>query len=289
MGDRTGERWDAAARDPKLLKEMIDRMLEQTGRIEKRLTDAKTQLEAGKSPEEVVRMLREARAENLAGQFFQNWRERQRDDQGSQGPMFEKPPGGPGSALDPEQREELMKFIREVRPEFGAKLDAWQKDEPKAFRAVIGRLMMQGIDTFRERDHDKQLYELRKEDLRNSIFVVEKATEVLAMQTSNKALPENEQFNKAKAELRELMGKGYDSRVKVREYEADRLAKRLEETRAKIQETKDVREQMLDKSVAMLLERKRVMPQPGDGPQKPPGEPGGRRPQPGDGPGSGTK
>lgn len=285
MGERPGDRWDAAARDPKLLKDMIDRMLEQNGRIGRRLTDAKTKLDAGSSPEDVIRMLREARAENMAGQFFQNWRERQRDEQGPQGSMFEKPPGGPGSPFDPEQREELMKFIREVRPEFGAKLDKWQNDEPKAFRAVIGRLMIQGIDTFRERDHDKQLYELRKDDLRNSIYVVEKASEVIAMQASNKASTENEQFNKAKSELRDLMGKGYDSRVKVREYEAERLAKRLEETRARIQETKDVREQMLDKAVTQLLERKRVTPQPGDGPQKPPGEPGGRRPEAGAGPG----
>jgi len=283
-GDRWADRWDAAARDPKLLKDMIDRMLEQNGRIERRLTEAKTKLDAGSPPEDVIRMLREARAGNMAEQFFQNWRERQSDDQGSRGPMFEKPPGGPGSGLDPEQRAELMKFIREVRPEFGAKLDQWQKDEPRAFRAVIGHLFMQAMDTFRERGHDDRLYELRKEDLRASILIVEKATELRALQASNKAQPENEQFNAAKAELRELMGKGYDSRVKVREFEADRLAKRLEETRARIQETKDVREQMLDKAVQQLLERKRVTPQPGDGPPKP-GEAGGRRPEPGSGPG----
>lgn len=77
------------------------------------------------------------------------------------------------------------------------------------------------------------------------------------------------------------MGKGYDARVRVRQYEADRLAKRLEETRARIQETKDVREQLLDKAVQQVLERQRVSPQPGDEPQKAPGDPGNRRPEPG--------
>jgi hypothetical protein len=277
-----GDRLDAAARDPQQLKEMIDRMLEQNGRIERRLTDAKSKLEAGTPPEEVIRMLREARSGSMAEQFFQTWRERQGGDLSSQGPMFEKPPGG---GPDPEQREELLQFIREVRPEFGSRLEQWQKAEPKAFRAVVGHLMMQAIDTFRERDRDKQLYDLRREDLRASIFIVEKATEVRGMQAAGKGQPESEDFIKMKAELRDLMGKGYDARVKVREYEADKLAKRLEETRAKIQETKDVREQMLDKAVMQLLERKRVTPQPGDGPPRPPGEPGGRRPEPASGPG----
>ncbi|MGH7245142.1 MAG: hypothetical protein ACREJD_17135 [Phycisphaerales bacterium] len=272
-----------ASRDPKALGDMLDRMLEQNGRIERRLTDAKEKLDAGASPEEVFRMLREARAGDMAGQFFQNWRERQRDDQDAQGPMFEKQPGGHGGpgggggGPDPQQREELLKFIREVRPEFASKLEQWQKDEPKAFGAVIGHLFMQGVDTFRERDRDAKLYELRKEDLRASILIVEKSTELRRVQIESKGQPESQEFVKAKAELRDLMGKGYDSRVRVREYEAERLAKRLDETRARIQETKDVREQMLDKAVQQLLERKRPMPQPGDGP----GEPGGRRPEPG--------
>lgn len=285
MGDRPGDRLDAAARDPKQLNAIIDRMLEQNNRIERRLTEAKAKLEAGTPPEEVIRALREARAGNMADQFFQNWRERQGGDANSQGPMFEKPPGG---GPDAEQREELMRFIREVRPEFAARLERWQKDEPGAYRAVIGHLMMQAIDTFRERDRDKQLFELRKDDLRASIFIVEKAAEVraeqAASQSANKGQPESEQFIRAKAELRELMGKGYDSRVRVREYEAEKLARRLEETRARIQETKDVREQMLDRAVQQLLERKRVTPQPGDGPMKGPGEQGGRRAEPGAGP-----
>lgn len=279
-GDRPGDRWEAAARDPKLLKEMLERMLEQNNRIEKRLADAKAKLDDGAPPAEVIGMLREARAGTMAEQFFWNWRERQRDDQGAQGPMFEKQPGGPGGGFDPERRDELMQFIREVRPEFGAKLDQWQKEEPKAFRAVIGHLFMQAVDTFRERDRDQQLFELRKNDLRASILVVEKATEVRATQASSKGQPENAELNKSKAELRELMGEGYDARVRVREYEADRLAKRLEETRARIQETKDVREQLLDRAVQQVLERQRVSPQPGDEPQKVPGGPGSRRPEP---------
>lgn len=289
---RGGDRFDSpllresASHDPKLLKDIIDRMLEQNNRIEKRLLDAKTKLEAGTPPEEVFRMLREARAGNMADVFFQNWRER-REEANSQGPMFDKPKVGPGGGPDPQQREELMQFIREIRPEFAAKLEEWQKSEPRAFRAVIGHLLMQAVDTFHERDRDVQLYELRKEDLRTSILVVEKSTEVRAIQMSEpKGQADSEKLTKAKAELRELMGKGYDARVRVREYEADKLAKRLDETRSRIQETKDVREQMIDKAVTQLLERKRVSPQPGDGPansgERQPQNPGAdRRPEPG--------
>lgn len=268
---------EAAAHDPKLLEDFVDRMLEQNKRVERRLMDAKTKLDEGAPPEEVFKSLREARAGNMAEQFFQNWRERQRDDAPPPGSMFEKPRMGPGGGLDPQQREELMVFIREIRPEFGAQLDEWQKNEPKAFRLVIGHLIMQAADTFHERDRDKQLYELRKDDLRASVLVIEKATELRRMQFEGKGQPETEQFLKAKAELRELMGAGYDARIRVREYEAAKLAKRLDETRTKIQETKDVREQMLDRAVQQLLERKRISPQPGDEPPKRPGEPGGRR------------
>lgn len=257
--------------DPKQAKELLDRLLEENARNNRRLNEAKQKLEGGAAPEEVWRSLREARAGNMADRFFQNWRERQRQDAGAQGPMFERKGGGPG-APDPQTRAELLQFIREIRPEFAEKLDTWQKDAPKAFGMVLQHLMMQAADTFRERDRDKQLYELRKEDLRDSILVVEKSTEVRRMQEDAKGKSDSPEFAKAKAELRELMGKGYDARIRVREYEADKLAKRLDETRARIQETKEVREQMLDRAVTQVLERKRVTPQPGDGPKGPPRE-----------------
>lgn len=280
-GDRgdLGPLREGVANDPEQLRAFVNRMLEQNNRIERRLMDAKAKLDDGTPPGEVAEMLREARAGNMAEQFFQNWRDRQRENTPAQGPMFDKPRIGPGGGPDPQQREELLEFIREVRPEFGAKLDEWQKNEPKAFRAVVGHLMMQAVDTFHERDRDKQLYELRKEDLRASILIVETSAELRRKQIESKGQPESDEFVKAKAQLRDLMGQGYDARIRVREYEADRLAKRLEETRTKIQETKDVREQMLDKAVQQLLERKRVSPQPGDEPTRRPGEP--RRPDPG--------
>lgn len=255
---------DAIARDPKLLKEFIDRQLELLTRGTKRLEEARAELAAGTPSEEVFRKLREARAGAMAENFFANWRDRQPPGQPGQ-------PGQPGMPGDggppgPEQLDELLAFVREIRPEFAAKLETWQKDEPKAFMLITSRLFHQARDTFRERDRDKQLYQLRKDDLRNNVLIVEKSAELRRLQAENKASADDAQFAKAKDELKQLMGQGYDSRVKVREYEAARLEARLKETRAQIQETKEVRAQMVDKAVEEVLARKRVSPQPGDGP-----------------------
>ncbi len=278
---------DAAAHDPKLLGVAIDRMLADVTKAMTRLQEAKKQLEGGTPPEEVFRSLREARAGALADRFVVNWRDHQRDDSAGRVPLFERPQGGPPTG-SPEQLDELLRFVREVRPQLADKLEKWQKDDQKAFRLVIGRLMPKANDAFRERNRDEKLYELRKEDLRQSIFVVEKSAELRRMQRELKGEAPTPQFETEKSELREMMGKAYDARVRVREYETAQLAKRLADAQSKIQETKDAREKLLDRAVDEVLSMKRETPQPGDQPGDRPGPPGGHPPEP-PAPGKGPK
>jgi hypothetical protein len=284
---REGPR-DGPPRDPKMLREMIDRGLDESARATRRFEEARKMLDDGRPPEEVVRFLRESRGGMLADRFVDRFRRGERpeppaplfdreqgqgrpmggpDDKGPEGkgPEGKGPDGRPGPGMNPEQHAELMKFIREVRPDFADRLEQWKKNEPGAFRAIMGRLVPKAIDAFRARNDDKELYELRKNDLRATILVVEKAHELRRWQMEHKgeAVPPEK-----KSELRELMGKGYDARTKVREYEAQQLANRLESTKKQIQEAKDARESLLDRAVDEVLKGPpRRGPQGEDGPE----------------------
>lgn len=281
---REGPR-DGAPRDPKMLREMIDRGLDESARATRRFEEARKMLDDGRPPDEVVRFLREARSGMLADRFVERFRRGERPeppaplfdrDQGqgrptepkgpeARGPDGKGPDARPGPGMSPEQHAELMKFIRDVRPDFADRLEEWKKNEPGAFRAIMGRLVPKAVDAFRARNDDKDLYELRKEDLRATILVVEKAHELRRWQMEHKG---EEIDASKKTELRDLMGKGYDARTKVREYEAQQLANRLESTKKQIQEAKDARESLLDRAVDEVLKGPpRRGPQGNDGPE----------------------
>lgn len=273
---REGPR-EGPPRDPKMLREMIDRGLDESARATRRFEEARKMLDDGRPPEEVVRFLREARGGMLADRFVERFRRGERPEQPA--PLFDReqgqgrpqggpegrgPDGRPGPGLNPEQHAELMKFIRDVRPDFADRLEEWKKSEPGAFRAIMGRLMPKAVDAFRARNDDKELFELRKDDLRTTILVVEKAHELRRWQMEHKG---EEVPADKKSELRDLMGKGYDARTKVREYEAQQLANRLESTKKQIQEAKDARESLLDRAVDEVLKGpQRRGPQGNEGP-----------------------
>lgn len=279
---REGPR-EGLPRDPKMLREMIDRGLDESARATRRFEEARKMLDDGRPPEDVIRFLREARGGMLADRFVERFRRGERpeppqplfdreqgqgrSDRGPEGkgPDGKGPDGRPGPSLNPEQHAELMKFIHEVRPGFADRLEEWKKSEPGAFRAIMGRLIPKAVDAFRARNDDKELYELRKDDLRSTIFVVEKAHELRRWQMEHKG---DEVPAEKKAELRDLMGKGYDARTKVREYEAQQLANRLESTKKQIQEAKDARESLLDRAVDEVLKGPpRRGPQDNEGPE----------------------
>jgi hypothetical protein len=279
---REGPR-EGPPRDPKMLREMIDRGLDESARATRRFEEARKMLDDGRPPEDVIRFLREARGGMLADRFVERFRRGERPeapqplfdreqgqgrpDRGPEGkgPDHKGPDGRPASGLNPEQHAELMKFIREVRPDFADRLEEWKKSEPGAFRAIMGRLLPKAVDAFRARNNDKELYELRRDDLRSTILVVEKAHELRRWQMEHKG---DEVPAEKKAELRDLMGKGYDARTKVREYEAQQLANRLESTKKQIQEAKDARESLLDRAVDEVLKGPpRRGPQGNEGPE----------------------
>ena len=250
---------EMVARDPRLLKEFIDRQTDQLSRAIKKLEEAKQELASGAKPEDVFRQLREARATFMADNFFANWRDRQ-----PPGQQSGNPDSGPPQSPSPEQIDEMITFVREFRPEFADRLSRWRKEEPRIFMMIASRLLHQARDTFREKDRDPALFELRKEDLRNNVLIVEKSAELTRMLRESSGPGNDPALKQARIELRELLGKGYDSRVKVREYEAAKLESKLKETRSKIQETKDVREQMLDRTLDEISTRRRPSAQPGD-------------------------
>ncbi|HEX8876757.1 MAG TPA: hypothetical protein VF777_08425 [Phycisphaerales bacterium] len=251
-GPRGGPR-EGPPRDGKMLREMIDRQLQENDRAKQRLEDARRRLDEGTPPEEVFRMLREARGGMIADRFVERWRNNERPEPPP--PLFDhdqnaKPPGRGPEPLPKEEMDELMTFVREVRPEFSEKLERWRKDEPRAFRAIMGRLIPKAVDTFRSRNDDKELYELRKSELRETIFVVEKAHELRRHMFENKGV---EPAADQKQDLRDRMAKAYDARIKVREYEAAQLTKRLESSNKQIQEAKDAREALLDRALDEVL------------------------------------
>lgn len=260
---RIGPREDMP-RDPAVVGRLIDRGIEDQRRTLARLEKAKAELEGGKPVEEVLRELREARRMAWSDSVVGSWRERQATG-GAQPRLFEDGERRP----DPADAERLLKFVEDVSPEFAAKLRAWRSSDQRAFESVIGRLGPKAIETFRARGAEPQLFELRKADLRATVQVLEISVELRRRKASdaapNPAAPTTDEL---KATLRERVLAATDAAMRLREYEADKLSQRLEETKRRLEDAKANRDALVDRMMEELL-RPAPPRRPAGGPPRP--------------------
>lgn len=281
--------------DPALLREFLSRRLGELERSQARMRDALAALDRKEDPEQIVKNLREGMREGLRD----NLRPRRQDgpggpegpgadrgpDRGPDGdkreasapsPMSEiMPPIGGGPRLSPDERQRVRDFIAQHKPEINARIDELAGKNPEMADRLTDGLgaRLKGLRDLRERDPEE--FDLRVEELKNSLEILQHGRAVVEGQRAKK--PDAE-IAASKSLLRGIMDKQFDVRAALQVRQIDMLRKRLDKLQAELDTAKSNRDKTIDEKMAQFLSAMERGPGKGRGPGR------GRTPSGPDGP-----
>lgn len=250
-GDTGAPQTADAATERAVLRERLERQLENLERRRDQLRDALDRLDAGAPIDDVRADLLPERAE---GRGFGRG-------PGSAGPSADRgapgdgrgprremlPPGAPNDAAppSPEQVERMLRFLRAHKPEVAADLEALREKDPEAFErklAEIGPRLQSLIGRFDEApERLKTMMELRRTD----DVAFDLARRIVNGDTSGTDLT---------TQLRETVARGFDLRRSLHEQEIDDTRARLDDLETRADEMTTNRDRMIDRHVAELID-----------------------------------
>ncbi|MCC6682285.1 MAG: hypothetical protein IT445_15390 [Phycisphaeraceae bacterium] len=214
---------------------------------------------------------------------------------------------GPQVELTPQQIEETIEVMRDMTPWLAERLEEARKENPQKVEGVIRRFFPRYREFLELKRHDPELYELRIKEIRLDmesrklawrIRQAEQPASPPPPEDANKRQPPSPEVNQEQSpkqapppesatpeelreQLRGVLDELFDLHRQTRQHEIDMLKKRVKELEASLDESRDKREQLIDKRVEELLDQAERGPrwwQRGEGgPPDRPGEPGERR------------
>lgn len=240
--------------EPGALREMLSRRLEEAARSVESLQKALAALDAGASPEDVLRDI-EPRARRFGpgrtpGEGFgPEGGRREWDRPDPEGPRAGDGGGG-GGRIDPDA---ARAFLKEHLPDLAAKFDALAAAEPEMAERLMMRMAPKIRETISLKEREPELFALRVQELGAGARVMD------AMRSFREARGVadgegvgSERLAKARAALRESLADHFDVRLKLQEHEVAQIAKRLERMRSEIESRRAKRDaeigQMLDRA-----------------------------------------
>lgn len=275
--------------DGTALRQWLQRGLERSRGTAERLEKAIADLDAGKSPREVVELLdrtaeRGSLLAPLLGPGGLGGGPGGRD-LGGAGPadgLFGGQTGGPPRPLSPDERAAVRSALADLVPDVARQLEEFAKREPRGAERLLNSLAgrLRGAGELRERD--PELFELHREEIRNFFDVVRLTREVID------ARREGEQGAERLASLREQVGqvvaRQFDARLKMQARQVDDLHRRAEGLRKEIDKLRERRDQVIaERTDAIFRDAERGA----RGPEGRPGRERGDRPERGKGGGGG--
>lgn len=279
--------------DPAALREFISRRLGELEKNQARLREALAALDRKDDPEQIVKNLREGMREGLRD----NLRPRRQDGPGGPGgpegpgadrgpdrgadrgpdgdkreagapsPMSEiMPPIGGGPRLSADERQRVREFIAQHKPDINAKIDELAGKNPEMADRLTDGLgaRLKGLRDLRERDPEE--FDLRVEELKNSLEILQHGRAVVEGQRAKK--PDTE-IAASKSLLRGIMDKQFDVRAALQVRQIDTLRKRLDKLQAELDTAKSNRDKTIDEKMAQFLSA--MERGPGKGPGRGPG------------------
>lgn len=256
--------------DPAALRTRLERTIERSEAMLERHREAIARLDAGESPAEVMRSLR-MREQSVPGERPDRGADTQ---PGSPGGMERPGPGrgptpdaGPG-AEGPEAKRRLRVFLREHLPSVHEQLAQIEAQDTEMGDRLFERLMPQLREVAMEMDRDPAFGALKLTEMRAGLGVVD-ATQRLRSLGSDAS---NDQRGKAESELREAISARFDARMKLREHELERLARRITDLHDQIKEEMSGRDAEIERVYQSVLAQR--WSRPNDrGPERRPGRP----------------
>ncbi len=242
-----GERLD----DPAALRARLERTIERSEAMLERHREAIARLDAGESPAEVMRSLR-MRDQSGPGERP----DRASDTQPGNPGGVERPGPGRGpnpdanpAAEGPEAKRRLRVFLREHLPSVHEQLAQIEAQDTEMGDRLFERLMPQLREVAMEMDRDPVFGVLKLTEMRAGLGVVD-ATQRLRSLGSDAP---NDQRSKAEAELREAIAARFDARMKLREHELERLARRITDLHDQIKEEMSGRDAEIERVYQSVL------------------------------------
>lgn len=235
-GDRPGDRFgDRTPQTPEQFRARLERRLEDTRFIEQRLEAAIASLDAGTSPDDVMRTLFQPREGDRPGEprdFDQPWR------------------GGPDqrAPLTPEERDQLNAFIAQHMPRVAVWMAELERDDPRMLDAIRNRMAPQLRELQRMHERDPEGAQVRTDEVVATLGVMRAVRLYRASvnAAAANASTDNPAIAQTRSDLRDALAAQFDARLAASRHEVEALGKRIKSLEADIASQTDNRDAHID-------------------------------------------
>lgn len=157
-----------------------------------------------------------------------------------------------GQGFNPDSRREVLRIVREARPELATRLEEMAKTHPIG-DAVIWRMGPSPGDLTKAKNEDPALFELRLDELDAGMAVVIHGRSFAELKINGKSdAPEGEEVRQR---FRKAVAVIYDIRQKIQERDIEALARRVERLRAEFAQRADKRDEAIGKLADEIVNR----------------------------------
>lgn len=247
------------AEDPAALRARIERSIEQGEAMLERQREAIARLDAGDSPLEVLRSMRwrefnrggdlPSTRMSEAGGPSESDRRRMRP-----GPARDEP--RPGGELTPEARARLRAFLRDNLPSVHEQLAQVEAADRQIGDRLFERLIPQLREVAMDMEREPAFGALKLDELRAGLAVVD------ATQRMRSLGADASDAERAEAErgVRDAIAARFDARMRLREHELERLAKRIAELHDQIKAELDGRDAEIERVYQSVMSQRWARP-----------------------------
>ena len=234
--------------DAQELRSRLELRLEQADALRARLAEMIDALDRGECPDEVLgpvgRRLLERRLGEMPGLGPAGLRHR-----AGLGP----PPGGAEVDL-----EEVRAFIDEHLPLLAARLEEAEGVDPERAERMLSRMAPRLGEIMLARDEDPAFARLRLDEMRTGMDILG------ATRSFRQARESGGDLDAARAELRALVERQVDLRLRLERHRIDRGRADLAEAEARLAEQQARREALVEEHLSRIVDRALQRPGPGD-------------------------
>ena len=169
------------------------------------------------------------------------------------GPQDAGRPGGPHHGgpdepvLSPQEKEELLAFVRDHFPELYGRLQRFQSSDPGAYDRAVRRLTFPMLHMMRVSKNDPQLAEKMIAEHRVEL-------ELADLQSRYAAQTTNADREQTRSQIRQLVEKRFDLRQQRLELEITNMQKRLDQARSHLTQQAASRPQLIDADVKRMID-----------------------------------
>ncbi len=149
-------------------------------------------------------------------------------------------------------RTEMMDVLHQSKPELAVRMTEFAKNYPAA-NGMIERLGVKSADLVRAKADDPDLFELYTRQIEQAMSVADHVRGMSALVVAGKG--ETDEGKTKRRELREAVGKHFDTRAAVQARDIDSLKSRLERLQKQLSEQSASREQAIDRWVNELIKK----------------------------------